>query len=122
AGTDVEHELTRGALVLASDNDHLIDGRFVIDRMIDMLEAAVDEALADGYVGLFATGDMTWELGPRRIFRSLSITSGASNRRFTDSRRCRASASTTAICYRAKRYVKASCRTRGCSSTPRSRG
>lgn len=71
AGTDVEHELTRGALVLASDHDHLVDGRFDIDRMIDMLEAAVDEALAAGYAGLFATGDMSWEFGSEKDFSKL---------------------------------------------------
>jgi hypothetical protein len=70
-GTDVEHELTRGALVLGSDDDHLVDGRFVIDRMIDTLEAAVEQALADGYAGLFATGDMTWEFGPEKDFSKL---------------------------------------------------
>lgn len=71
AGVDVEHELTRGALVLGSDDSHLVDGRFVIDRMIEMLDAAVDRALADGYAGLFVTGDMSWEFGPEREFSKL---------------------------------------------------
>lgn len=63
AGTDVEHELARGALVLSSDNAHLVDGRFEGDQLLTMLEAAVHAALADGYAGLFATGDMSWEFG-----------------------------------------------------------
>ncbi len=71
AGTDVQHEVKRGALVLASDDDHLAEGRFVIDRMIHMLEDAADAALADGYAGLFATGDMTWEFGAEKDFSKL---------------------------------------------------
>ena len=71
AGTDVEHELRRGALVLDSNDDHLVDGCFVVDRMITMLEAAVDQALADGYAGLFATGDLTWEFGPEKELAKL---------------------------------------------------
>ena len=70
-GVDVQHELARGALVLGSESDHLVDGRFHIDRMIEMLEAAVERALADGYAGLFATGDMSWEFGHEREFSKL---------------------------------------------------
>ncbi|MBA3394035.1 MAG: MEDS domain-containing protein [Deltaproteobacteria bacterium] len=71
AGTDVESELARGSLVLVSDNSHLVDGRFEVNRMIDLLVAAVQSALADGYAGLFATGDMTWEFGPEKRFSKL---------------------------------------------------
>jgi len=71
SGTHVEREVARGALILSSEYDHLVDGRFVIDPMIDMLEGAVDQALADGYTGLFATGDMTWEFGPDKDFSKL---------------------------------------------------
>lgn len=71
AGTDVEDELARGSLVLGSDNSHLVDGHFEVDRMIDTLETAVQTALADGYAGLFATGDMTWEFGPEKEFSKL---------------------------------------------------
>lgn len=71
AGTDVQHEVARGALVLASDSDHLVDGRFVVERMIRSLESAVDDALTDGFAGLFATGDMTWEFGPENDFSKL---------------------------------------------------
>ena len=71
AGTDVAREVGRGALVLSSNDDHLVDGHFIVDRMIDMLEAAVDEALADGFSGLFATGDMTWEFGHDKDFSKL---------------------------------------------------
>jgi hypothetical protein len=71
AGTDVHHELARGALVLACDHDHLVDGDFVVDDMIRMLESATEQSLRDGYAGLFATGDMTWEFGPRKDFSTL---------------------------------------------------
>lgn len=39
--------------------------------MIDMLEAATDQALADGFTGLFATGDMTWEFGSEKELSKL---------------------------------------------------
>jgi hypothetical protein len=71
AGVDVEREIARGALVLASDYSHMIEGRFDVDRMIDTLATAVQAALADGYAGLFATGDMTWEFGPEKEFTKL---------------------------------------------------
>jgi hypothetical protein len=35
------------------------------------LEDALDRALNEGYDGLWATGDMTWELGPERDFSRL---------------------------------------------------
>jgi hypothetical protein len=71
AGTDVESELARGSLVLGSDTSHLVNGRFEVGGMIDMLEAAVQSSLADGYAGLFATGDMTWEFGSEKEFSKL---------------------------------------------------
>ena len=62
-GVDLEHETGRGALILSSAQDHLVDGRFEPGRMLEMLDEAVDQALADGFAGLWASGDMTWELG-----------------------------------------------------------
>lgn len=71
AGTDVTQLVTQGQLVLSSGSDHLVDGRFQSDRMLSMLEEAVKEALKDGYRGLFATGDMSWEFGPDKDFATL---------------------------------------------------
>ncbi len=71
AGLDVAQEVTKGSLVLSWDAGHLVDGRFEIDRMLGMLSDAVNAALADGYSGLWATGDMTWELGSRKNFKKL---------------------------------------------------
>lgn len=71
AGTDVTKEVTQGRLLLSSDNAHLVDGRFDSDRMLGMLAEALDQALKDGYQGLWATGDMSREFGPERDFSKL---------------------------------------------------
>jgi hypothetical protein len=63
AGVDLAAEVERGALVLSSDQGHLVEGKFDVDRMMRLLEDAVKQALSDGYVGLWASGDMTWEFG-----------------------------------------------------------
>ena len=60
---DVAHEVRREALVLTSDQSHLVNGRFNGTKMLAMLVTAVEEALKDGYKGLWASGDMTWEFG-----------------------------------------------------------
>jgi hypothetical protein len=39
--------------------------------MIDTLEGAVNQAIVDGYKGLWATGDMSWEFGHQRDFSKL---------------------------------------------------
>ena len=63
AGVDVAREVRAGALVLTSDQSHLVNGRFDAAKMLDTLVAAVNEALNDGHKGLWASGDMTWEFG-----------------------------------------------------------
>ncbi len=68
AGLDLARELETGALVLSSDESHLIDGQFDCDRMLALLESAIEEALRDGFSGLWATGDMTWEFGNEKNF------------------------------------------------------
>ncbi len=70
AGLNVEAEVDSGALVLSSDT-HLVNGRFDPGAMLQMLADAVEQALAAGYAGLFATGDMTWEFGGRDNLRQL---------------------------------------------------
>ena len=64
AGVDVIYEVARTSLILSSDQSHLENGRFDTDHFLRMLEDALNQALSDGYQGLWATGDMTWELGP----------------------------------------------------------
>lgn len=39
--------------------------------MLAQLEQSIDQALQDGYKGLWASGDMTWEFGPKRDFSKL---------------------------------------------------
>ena len=71
AGVDVIGEMRKGSLVLSSEQDHLVDGHFDIGRMLALLVESLDRALDDGYSGLFAMGDMTWEFGPERDFEKL---------------------------------------------------
>ena len=71
AGLDVAQEVSKGSLVLSWDAGHLVDGRFEVSRMLGMLSDSVSAALADGYSGLWATGDMTWELGSKKNFEKL---------------------------------------------------
>ena len=70
-GVDVAQETERGSLLLSSGQDHLMNGSFDVDGMIGKLEEAIDVALSDGYRGLWATGDMSWEFGPNRDFAKL---------------------------------------------------
>ena len=72
AGVDVVKEVGEGDLVLTSDRDYLINGTdFDPQSMIQSLEDMLEQALTDGYTGLWATGDMTWEFGPAKDFSKL---------------------------------------------------
>ncbi len=63
AGVNVEKEIKRGALVLVTrEQAHLQGGHFNPDKMITLLEAAVQDALDAGFAGLCAAGDMNWVL------------------------------------------------------------
>jgi hypothetical protein len=71
-GMDVEQEIVRGALVLSSEQHHLRGGwEFDTAGMIQMLQRSLEHALRDGFEGLWATGDMTWEFGPARDLSKL---------------------------------------------------
>jgi hypothetical protein len=70
-GIDPRRESKRGALVLSSDRSHLQGRAFDPTSMIADLHKSVDRAVADGYEGLCATGDMRWELGDDENFRRL---------------------------------------------------
>jgi hypothetical protein len=70
-GVDVPQEEIKGSLALSSDTGYLLNGRFDIDRMLGTPEDALDQALNDGYQGLWATGDMRWEFGPEKDFLKL---------------------------------------------------
>lgn len=71
AGVDLAQETDRGALVLSSDESHLVDGEFDSERMLALLDDAASGALRDGFKGLWATGDMTWEFGNEKNFVKL---------------------------------------------------
>jgi hypothetical protein len=71
AGIDIAHELEKTSLVLSSDQRHLIKGHFDVDLMMHTLEDALGQAVNDGYDGLWASGDMTWELGPQNEFSKI---------------------------------------------------
>lgn len=71
AAVDVEHEIAKGSLTVSSDRLHLVGTHFDVDRMLEQLEDAISQALTDGYRGLWASGDMAWELGPEQDFSKL---------------------------------------------------
>lgn len=70
-GVDVEGEVAKARLILSSESNGCADGGFDVDTMLNMLEDALDQALSDGYKGLWATGDMTWEFGSDKNFVKL---------------------------------------------------
>lgn len=70
-GGNVVDEVIKGSLVLSSDSTLSADGSFDSKLMIDKLEDALDRALDDGYKGLWATGDMSWEFGDKKNFGKL---------------------------------------------------
>ena len=71
SSVNVDEETAGGSLILSSEQN-LKDGEyFDVPRMINGLKNVLDRALDDGYVGLWATGDMTWEIGPRKDFSKL---------------------------------------------------
>ena len=70
-GVDVAQETERSSLFLSSVQHLAFGEQFDVQRMIDGLRAALELALHDGYKGLWATGDMSWEFGPTKDFSKL---------------------------------------------------
>jgi hypothetical protein len=70
SGMDVASEVAKARLVLSSEPTTSATG-FDGDNLLFQLEEALDQALNDGYKGLWATGDMTWEFGPKKDFTLL---------------------------------------------------
>jgi chemotaxis family two-component system sensor kinase Cph1 len=61
AGIPVVEAQARGALhILTKQQSYQKHGMFEPARMVDDLAAEVDRALADGFAGFRATGEMTW--------------------------------------------------------------
>jgi hypothetical protein len=60
---DPDEAHARGALILLTKEEaHLLDGCFDSERMLGMLNGAVEDALNEGYHALRTCGDMTWLL------------------------------------------------------------
>jgi hypothetical protein len=71
-GIDVAGETAKNSLVFSSELNHLSeDQTFDVHRMIAALEDALNQTLRDGYVGLWASGDVAWEFGPKVDFGQL---------------------------------------------------
>src|SRR5690349_9744385 len=65
AGTDVEREENRGALLLSSERPYLNHGYFDHKAVIQFIEIAIEDALRYGFSALRGTGDVVWELGSK---------------------------------------------------------
>ena len=63
AGVDVLEETASGRLILSSVQGRPADGAFDGEEMLKQLEETVHRSLQEGYAGLWATGDMSWEIG-----------------------------------------------------------
>ena len=62
-GIDADGMASRGALVEGTNADvHLATGRFDSERMLRLLNEAVEAALNAGFAGLRTCGDMSWLL------------------------------------------------------------
>ncbi len=68
-GTDVVSELAKARLVLSAEP--VSGGEFNSKVMLAKLEDLLNQAVNDGYKGLWASGDMTWEFGPKKDFSKL---------------------------------------------------
>ena len=71
-GVDAADECRKTRLVLISNPKHL--GRnqvFNIERLFQSFQQMLDDALQDHFSGLFGSGDMAWEFGPKKDFSKL---------------------------------------------------
>lgn len=66
-GVDVAREVTERRLLLSSDSSDSFD----IDEMLRLIEDALLKSIEDGFKGLWASGDMTWEFGAEKNFAKL---------------------------------------------------
>jgi hypothetical protein len=63
-------DVTKDSLILSSDP--VSSGwEFNSEAMLGKLEDLLDQSIKDGYKGLWASGDMTWEFGPSKDFSKL---------------------------------------------------
>ena len=69
-GVDVAFEVKKTNLVLSSEPVSTNEV-FKSEVMLRQLDDTLNQALNDGYKGLWASGDMTWEFGPAKDFSEL---------------------------------------------------
>ena len=69
-GIDVELENKKARLILSSDPVSF-DRPFDSEVMLGKLEYYLDQAIHEGFKGLWASGDMTWEFGAGKDFSKL---------------------------------------------------
>jgi hypothetical protein len=69
-GVDVTSEQANARLIMSSETV-CPNGYFDSDAMLEKLEHSVDQATQDGFKGLWASGDMTWEFGSLKNFSAL---------------------------------------------------
>ena len=63
AGVDVSGDARRGALhLLVDDETYLRNGKFNADEMLELVASLENDAIASGYAGLRAVGEMSWAL------------------------------------------------------------
>jgi hypothetical protein len=70
-GVDVTSEIAKSRLILSSDAVSSVGKVFDSKAMLGNLTNSLNEAITDGYKGLWASGDMTWEFGPQKDFSKL---------------------------------------------------
>jgi hypothetical protein len=71
AGVNVREAEADGSLILSSEPSPLKARQFDVQQMLDKLEQLVNLSLNEGYCGLWATGDMSWEMGTDRDLKRL---------------------------------------------------
>lgn len=69
-GVNVASHIAQNKIMLSSETVSANED-FNSEQMLQKLEDALDQALKDGYKGLWASGDMTWELGSEKNFEKL---------------------------------------------------
>ncbi|MBA3682279.1 MAG: MEDS domain-containing protein [Bacteroidetes bacterium] len=69
-GVDLASEIATSRLILSSEPVSS-GGDFNSKEMLGKLEDSLNQAISDGYKGLWASGDMTWEFGSGKDFSKL---------------------------------------------------
>jgi len=71
SGIDIASAMVQTSVVLSSEQAHIVDGQFDMHGMLSLVREGVERAVDDGFKGLWAAGDMAWELGADKNFEHL---------------------------------------------------